>query len=79
MSVKIKIQKDYYVNEVSLELPANVSDVDELLKLTRTNGKMVVQYNQGNIQGINIEQRTKLSDAKSSEIRPLLDIPDKIL
>ena len=66
MAIKIKVQKDFLRTEASVELPADVSQVDELLKATKTNGKMVVLYNQGFIQGINIEQYEKLSDAKSS-------------
>ena len=79
MAMKIKVQKDYYQTEVSLDLPADVAKVDQLLKLTRTNGKMVVLYNQGSIQGINIEQRTKISETQANEIRPLLQIGEKLL
>jgi hypothetical protein len=79
MAVKIKVQKDYYLTEVSVELPTDVAQLDELLKATKTNGKLVVQYNQGSIQGVNIEQRTKIPDAASTEIRPLLGIGEKSL
>jgi len=79
MAMKIKVQKDYYQTEVSLDLPADVAKVDQLLKLTRTNGKMVVLYNQGSIQGINIEPRTKISETQANEIRPLLQIGEKLL
>jgi hypothetical protein len=79
MAVEIKVQKDYYLTEVSIELPTNVSQVDEVLKATRTNGKMVIQYNQGNVQGVNVEQRTKISESQANEIRALLGIGEKIL
>jgi hypothetical protein len=79
MAVEIKVQKDYYLTEVSIELPTNVSQVDEVLKATKTNGKMVIQYNQGNVQGVNVEQRTKISESQANEIRALLDIGEKIL
>lgn len=79
MTVGIKVQKDYYLTEVSIDLPTNVAQVDEVLKATKTNGKMVVQYNQGNVQGVNIEQRTKIFDAQANEIRELLNIGEKIL
>jgi len=79
MAVGIKVQKDYYLTEVSIELPTNVSQVDEVLKATKTNGKMVIQYNQGNIQGVNVEQRTKISESQANEIRALLGIGEKIL
>jgi hypothetical protein len=79
MAVEIKVQKDYYLTEVSIELPTNVSQVDEVLKATKTNGKMVIQYNQGNVQGVNVEQRTKISESQANEIRALLGIGEKIL
>ena len=79
MAVEIKVQKDYYLTEVSIELPTNVSQVDEVLRATKTNGKMVIQYNQGNVQGVNVEQRTKISESQANEIRALLGIGEKIL
>lgn len=79
MAIKIKVQKDYYQTEFSVQLPANVSQVDEILKATKTNGKMVVLYNQGAVQGINIEQHTKIPESKSDSIRELLGIDDKVL
>ena len=79
MAVEIKVQKDYYLTEVSIELPTNVSQVDEVLKATKTNGKMVIQYNQGNVQGVNVEQLTKISESQANEIRALLGIGEKIL
>ena len=54
MQELIKVQKDYYLTEVSLNLPANVEQMHGVLKATKTNGKMVVQYNQGSVQGVNI-------------------------
>ncbi len=79
MEPKIKIQKDYYLTEASIELPADVEQLNEILKATKTTGKMVIQYNQGSVQGVNIEQRTKISDAQAAEIRPALAIGEKIL
>jgi len=79
MAVQIKVQKDYYLTEVSVELPADIQQSDELLQATRTTGKMVVQYNQGSVQGVNLEQRTKISDAQAEEIRKILDVGETIL
>jgi|FreactcultureFD7_1027221.scaffolds.fasta_scaffold81761_2 hypothetical protein len=79
MAVQIKVQKDYYLTEVSVELPADIQQTDELLQATRTTGKMVVQYNQGSVQGVNLEQRTKISDAQAEEIRKILDVDETIL
>jgi len=79
MSFKIAVQKDYFVTEASTELPTNVAEVDEILRATKTNGKMVIQYNQGKVQGVNVEQRTKIPDQVADEIRNLLGIGTKIL
>lgn len=80
MPVKIKVQKDYYLTEVSVALPTTVSEVDQLLKATKTNGRMVVLYNGGAVQGINVEQRTKVPDTKKSEeVRDALGIAQKEL
>jgi hypothetical protein len=76
MAVKIKVQKDYLRTEASISLPSQVSEVDELLRLTKTNGKMVILYNNGFIQGINIEQNEKLTESKSAEVRALLNVAD---
>lgn len=79
MKPKIKIQKDYYLTEVSVDLPANTGEIDELLKAIKTTGKMVIQYNQVSVQGINIEQRTKIPESAAAEIRPLLGIGETSL
>jgi hypothetical protein len=79
MAVKIKIQKDYFVTEVSVELPAHVAEWDEALRLMQANGKMVVVYNQGSVQGINIEQRLKVPETQAPEIRGLLKIGATVL
>jgi hypothetical protein len=79
MAIKIKVQRDMLRTEASIELPADVSQVDELLRATKTNGKMVVLYNNGYVQGINVEQNTKVSEAKSTQIRSILKLEDEEL
>jgi hypothetical protein len=79
MAVKIKVQKDYFRTEASIELPADVAQVHEILRTTKTNGKMVVLYYEGFVQGINIEQNTKIPEHKSEEVRAILEIGDKNL
>ena len=79
MAVQIKVQKDYYQTEVSVELPTDIQQVNELLQATKTTGKMVVQYNQGSVQGVNLEQRTKISDAQAEKIREILDVGETVL
>ena len=74
MAVRAKVQKDYFTTEVSMDLPADPGEIDSVLRATKTTGKMVVLYYDGHIQGINVEQNTKLSEAKSAEIRRNLHI-----
>jgi hypothetical protein len=76
MAIKIKVQRDYLLTEASVELAGNISEVDEILKASKSNGKMVVLYNQGCIQGINVEQRSKLSEPQSAKVREILKIDD---
>ena len=79
MNPEIKIQKDFYLTEASIELPTDIGQLSEILKATKTTGKLVIQYNQGSVQGVNVEQRTKISDTQATKIRPLLAIGEKIL
>lgn len=79
MAIKIKIQKDYLRTEASVDLPASVAELDDLLRSIKTSGKMVVLYNEGHVQGINIEQNTKITEANSTEVRKLLGIGDKVV
>jgi len=79
MAIKVSVQRDYLLTEASISLPASVSDVDEVMKASKTNGKLIILYNEGHVQGINIEQRTKISDAKSAEVRNIVAVGDKNL
>jgi hypothetical protein len=79
MAIKIKVQRDYLRTEASIALPASVADVHEVLIASKTNGKMVVLYNQGAVQGINVEQNSRLTDGQSAEVRQMLSVEDKIL
>ena len=79
MQELIKVQKDYYLTEVSLNLPSTVEQMHGVLKANKTNGKMLVQYNQGSLQCVNIEQRTKITEAQAAKIRELLQIGEKVL
>lgn len=77
MAIELTVQKDYLKTEASVKLPAKLVEVDELLKQTKTSGKLVVLYYKGSVQGINFEQNTKVPAGKSGEIRSLLDLEDK--
>ena len=74
-----KVQRDYLKTEVSLDLPASVSEADEIMRTMESNGKMVVLYNGGHVAGINLEQNTKLNETQSEKVRHLIAIKDEIL
>ena len=77
MSIKIKVQRDYLLTEFSVE--ASVSELDDVLKSIKTSGKTVILYNNGSIQGINVEQKTKLTEDQSNEIRKMIGVGNKEL
>ena len=79
MQPVIKIQKDFFETEASMELPTDIGQLNEILKGIKSTGKMQVQYNQGSVQGVNITMHTKIPEAQASEIRSLLKIGDKIV
>jgi hypothetical protein len=79
MAIKVTVQKDFLRTESSVSLPADVAEVDQKLRSARTNGKLVILYNNGHIQGINIEQNSKMSEAQSTETRVRLGVADLLL
>jgi hypothetical protein len=79
MPVKIKTQKDYLLTEVNIELPADLAALDAIMKATKATGKIVAVYNQGGVLGVNIEQRTKATDADAVKVRDILGVETKSL
>lgn len=79
MAIKIKTQRDYFVTEVTLELPVNADEVDQLMRALKANGKVVTQYNGGKFPGINIEQRTRIPEHLAPQLRSILGIGEKEL
>jgi hypothetical protein len=79
MAVKIKVQKDYYLTEVTIEPPADLGALDALMKATKGTGKITSLYSQGGPVGVNVEQRTKIPESVAEEIRRLIGIGTKIL
>jgi hypothetical protein len=76
MPIRIKIQKHYLRGESTVDLPADVAEVDQQLRATKATGKMVVLYNDGYIQGINIEQNCKMSEAEATDTRSRMGVRD---
>ena len=52
---------------MNVDLPANVSEIDDML--CYQDNRQLVLYNGGHVQGINIEQNKKLTEAESAETR----------
>ncbi len=76
MAIRSKVQKDYYLTEASLESSTNVAEVDAIMRAAGSTGKIIILYNNGHVQGINVEQRSKISDLQADKIRPLLALSD---
>ena len=72
MAIRIKVQRNYYLSEVTMELPTDLGVLDDLLKATKASGRIVSLYNQGGVLGVNVEQRTKIQEPAfwSARIRP---------
>lgn len=79
MPFKIKTQKDYFVTEVTAEIPADVAEVDDVLRATGTTGNATILYNQGGLVGISFIQKTKLTESQATKVRSDLGIADKII
>lgn len=79
MPTKVKTQKDYLLTEVSIELPANLGELDAIMKATKATGKIVALYNHGGLVGVNIEQKTKTTGTESGKVRDLLGVETKSL
>jgi hypothetical protein len=78
VSIRVKAQKNYYLTEVTLELPTDPGEANDLLKSLKTDGKMVVVYSGGGVGGINIEQKQRIPEHIDAKIRELLGLGTKI-
>jgi hypothetical protein len=77
MAVKIRTQKDYLLTEVNVDLPCNLSEVDFLMRSIKGTGRIVAQYSQGALLGVNVEQRSKMSERESDRTRELIGVDTK--
>jgi len=82
--IKIRAQADYLLTEANIEILApgpsrrdeecQLNALDYLMRTSGATGRIVAQYNQGHLQGINIEQKTKVKDGISDEVRKLTGV-----
>jgi hypothetical protein len=77
MAIRIKTQRDYLLTEVSMELPCDLSDLDLVMRTQRATGKIVAQYSEGGLLGINVEQRTKVREGISDKVREIIGVGTK--
>ena len=74
MPISIKSQKDILATEFSVEIPANLNEVDQLMRISKSTGTIVATYNQGGMLGINVKQNTKIPDKVSGEVRNIVGV-----
>jgi hypothetical protein len=77
MAVRIKSQQDYLLTEANIELPCELSEVDYLMRTIRGSGRIVAQYSEGGLLGINVEQRSKIRAHVSDKVRALIGVESK--
>ena len=74
MSIRVLHQKDHLKMEATIDPKSDVAEVHDWLRSMKTNARLVVLYNGGAVQAINVEQNSKMTDAKSVEVRGILAI-----
>jgi hypothetical protein len=74
MPINIKSQKDVLTTEVVISLPTDLNALDSLMRSSKATGKIVAVYNQGGIMGVNIEQKTHISEKKSEDVRKIIGV-----
>ena len=79
MSISIKPEKNHFLTEVVVEIPATLKEVDDLLRATKTTAQMNILYNQGGVIGIKFEQKTLMTEAQAEKVREILGIGTKII
>ena len=80
MAIKVKTQKSYYVTEFTVELPTDCGELNDMLQAIKSTGKATTLYNDGNILGINVEQKEKVPSGSIDEkIREILGLDTKFL
>ena len=74
--LKVKAVTNYYVTEVTFEPPVNLSEVQELVKGSKSNAEVIGMFNNGGALGISMKQRARIPAHADPQIRELLGIKD---
>ena len=77
MPVNIKTQKDVLVTEATLESDTDLNSLDQLMRSMKATGKIVAVYNQGGRLGVNVEQRTRVSEKVAKDVRNLTGVDSR--
>lgn len=78
MAIHIRAQKDYLVTESSLDVPCNLTELNELLaEVGGTGSRIVAMYSVGRMMSVNVEQRTKVPDSVADEVRRIVGVNTK--
>ena len=79
MAIKIKAQRTYLVTESSIEVPVDIGETDDIVRAIKTDGKMVTVYCGGGVQGVTVEQKTRVPAALATEWLKVLGVEEKII
>jgi len=74
MPINIKSQKDVLLTEATLGADTDLNSLDQLMRASKATGKIVAVYNQGGRLGVNVEQRSRVSESKSEEVRQIVGV-----
>lgn len=84
MTVKLQSQNDYLLTEVTIDLPLDreeqgklLGEIDALMRASHGTGKVVAQYSAGGLNGINVEQRSKIRGAAADKVRQIVGVESK--
>jgi hypothetical protein len=78
MAIKVKTQKNYYLSEICIEIPADMGAVDDLMRALKSTGRIVATYNQGGVMMINMEQKTRIPQNVDEQVREIVGIVTRV-
>jgi hypothetical protein len=86
MGVKLKRQNDYLLTEVAIDLPPDregqalaLGELDTLMRVSKGTGKVIVTYSDGGLNGINVEQKTKIHGAAADRVREAVGVRSEVV
>ena len=79
MALRIKSQKVYLMTETHFELPTDVGEAHDEVRAGKTDGKMTTVYCGGGVQGVTVEQKTRVSEPLAAKFKKELGLEDKII